>query len=161
MVYESQWKCGNCGKEYTFEDFIRLTTVKAVESDIYPSREHGFVGICDCGYRFHLDRWRLHDKVEINTEKGPVNIQVSTVFLEFNHGYDEGRNVWFETMIFPGGFEDEEVEWLECGLIHRYRTKEEAVRDHDKIINLLKEGKFKIEDYDNKDNKKELVICDE
>jgi hypothetical protein len=160
MVYESQWKCGNCGKEYRFEDFIKLTTVQAVESDINPSREHGYVGVCDCGYRFHLDTWRLHDKVEILTDKGYVNIQVSTVFLEFNHGYEEDKNLWYEIKIFPGGFE-EEVDWLKCDLVHRYETKEESLKDHDKILSLLREGKFKIDDYYWEEGKKELLICEE
>ena len=161
MAYEAQWKCGNCGKEYTFEDFIKLTTVQAVESDTVPSREHGFVGVCDCGYRFHLDTWRLHDKVEIKTDNGYANIQVSTVFLEFNNGYEEGKDIWYESMLFPGGFGDGEIEWLECNLIHRYETKEEAIKDHDKIVNLLREGKFKIEDHHWEEGKKELIICDE
>jgi predicted nucleic-acid-binding Zn-ribbon protein len=160
MAYKKQWKCGNCGKEYTFEDFIRLTTVKAVESDV-DGREYGFVGRCECGYRFHIDTWRLHDKVEIGTDQGAVNIMVSTVFLEFNHGYDESRNIWYETMIFPGGFGDDEIEWLKSSLVHRYETKENAIKDHDKIVNMLKEGRFKIIDYQWEEGKKELIICDE
>ena len=63
-------------------------------------------------------------------------------------------------MIFPGGFGDDEIEWLKCNLVHRYETKEEAIKDHDKILNLLREGKFEIEDYRYED-KKELIICDE
>ena len=161
MAYASQWKCGNCGKEYTFEEFIRLTTVKAVESDKVPSREHGLVGVCECGYRFHLDTWRIHDKVEISTDEGNVNIQVSTVFLEFNHGYDSEKNIWYESMIFPGGFGDDELEWLKCSFVHRYETKEEAIKDHNKIVNLLRQGKFKIEDYHWEEGKKELIIFDE
>lgn len=161
MKYRSQWKCGKCGKEYAFEDFIKLTTVKAVEGDIDPDKEHGFVGVCECGYKFHIDTWRLHDKVEIKTDEGYVNIQVSTVFLEFNHRYDEARNLWYESMIFPGGFGDEEIEWLKSSFVHRYETKEEAIKDHDKIVNLLKEGRFEVIDYQFDEGKKELIICDE
>lgn len=157
----SQWKCGNCCMEYTFAEFIQLTTVQAVESDTSPSREHGFVGKCDCGYRFHLDTWRLHDDVVIDTDHGYVNIKVSTVFLEFNHGYDAAKNIWYETMIFCGGFGDDEIEWLESNFVHRYETKEEAIADHDKILDLLKKGKFRIEDYRWEEGKKELIILDE
>lgn len=161
MIYHSKWKCGNCGKEYMFEDFINLHTVVAVETDNDPSNQHGFVGICECGYRFHIDTWRLHDKVEINTDKGYVNIQVSTVFLELDHGYEEGKEIWFETMIFAGGFGDDQIEWLKCDLVHRYETKEEAIKDHNKIINLLRGGSFKIEDCRWEEGKKELIIFDE
>lgn len=161
MTYHSKWKCGNCGKEYTFEDFINLHTVVAVETDTDPSSQHGYVGRCECGYRFHIDTWRSHDKVEIKTDEGYINIQVSTVFLELNHGYEEGKDIWYETMVFPGGFGDEEIEWLKCDLVHRYETKEDAIKDHDKILNLLREGKFKIVDYRWEEGNKELIICDE
>lgn len=161
MRYDLKWKCGNCGKEYTTEDFLRLSTVQAVESDIKPESEHGFVGVCDCGYRFHLDTLRIHDNVEIKTDKGYVTILVSTVFLELNRGYVEGKNIWYETMVLVGGFGSDEVEWLKCNFLHRYETKEEAIKDHDKIFNLLKRGKFKIEDYPYDEGKKELIICDD
>ena len=161
MLHRKDWKCGNCGKEFTFEDFIKLTAVQAVESDTDPSKEHGYVGVCECGYRFHIDTWRLHDKVEISTDEGYVNILVSSAFLEFNHGYDEARNIWYESMVFPGGFGDDEIEWLKSSLVHRYETKEEAIKDHDKIVNLLREGKFRIEEYRSEEGKKELIICDE
>jgi hypothetical protein len=161
MIHKPDWKCGNCGKEYTTEDFLKLTKVQAVETDIDPSKEHGFVGVCECGYRFHIDTWRLHDKVEIETDDGYINIQVSTVFLEFNHGYGIGKDEWFETMIFPGGFGDEAIEWLKSNLVHRYETKEEAIKDHDKIVNLLKTGKFEITNYQLEEGKKELIIFDE
>jgi hypothetical protein len=158
MVYKSQWKCGNCGKEYAFGEFIQLTIIQAVESDTDPKREHGYICVCDCGYRFHIDTWRLHDDVGIDTDHGYVNIKVSTAFLEFNHGYDAAKNIWYETMLFPGGFGDDEVDWLKCSLVHRYETKEGAIVDHDKIVNLLKEGKFKIGNYPWEESKKELII---
>lgn len=151
----SEWKCGKCGKIYTFDEFIKLKNIKAVESDIDPSKEHGFTGVCDCGYRFHIDKWRLHDDVEIKTDKGNINIRVSTVDLELNHGF-EGENIWYETMIFPGGFGDDELEWLRCGYVNNYETKEDALKDHERIMNLLKDGKYKIEDSD--DDKKELIL---
>lgn len=152
----SEWKCGKCGKIYTFDEFLRLKKVKMVESDINPSEEHGFTGMCDCGYRFHLDKWRIHDKVKIKTDKGYVNIQVSTVDLELNHGFEVGEHKWYETMVFPGGFGDDALEWLRCSYVNNYETKEEAIEDHNRILNLLKEGKYKIEDSD--EDKKELII---
>lgn len=142
--YMSEWRCGKCGKIHNFEEFLMLKKIKAVESDIDPAREHGFVGVCDCGYRFHLDRWRLQDEVEIKTDKGYVNIIISTIDLELNHGYEKGENIWYETMIFPGGLEDE-LKWIKCNYTNRYETQEEAIKDHNRVVNLLKEGKYKIE----------------
>ncbi len=40
-------------------------------------------------------------------------------------------------------------------------TKEEAIKDHDKIVNMLRQGNFKIEEYRSEEGKKELIICDE
>ena len=152
-----EWKCGKCGKIYTTEEFLMLKKVKAVESDIDPSKEHGFVGVCDCGYRFHLDKWILHDIVKIKIDEEDIDITISTVYLELNGGfYEEEKNLWYETMIFPGGFGEE---LIECSYVNRYETKEDALLDHNRIVNLLKEGKYKIEDLD--ENKKELVILEE
>ncbi len=154
----SEWKCGKCGKIYTLEEFISLKKVKAVESDTNPSKEHGFVGVCDCGYRFHLDKWRLHDKVKIKIDKEYIDVQVSTIDLELNHGYEEGEHKWYETMIFPGGLGDNALEWIECNYTNRYETKEESIEDHNRIVNLLKEGKYKVEELG--ENKKELIIIE-
>lgn len=155
----SEWKCGKCEKIYTFDEFLKLKKVKAVESDTNPSKEHGFTGVCDCGYRFHLDRWRLNDDVKIKTDKGYINTTISTIDLELNNGFEEGKNIWHETMIFPGGLGNDRLEWIECYYVNNYETREEAIKDHDRIVNLLREGKYKIEDLE--DNKKELVILEE
>lgn len=158
----SEWKCGKCGKIYTFDEFLKLKKVKAVESDTNPSKEHGFTGMCNCGYRFLIDRWRLHDDVEIKTDKGNVNVRVSTVDLELNQGFEEGENIWYEMMIFAGGLGDDRLEWLKCYHENRYETKEEAIKDHDRIVNLLKEGRYIIEGSgeDSDEDKKELVILE-
>lgn len=158
----SEWKCGKCGKIYTFDEFLKLKKVKAVDSDTDPSKEHGFTGMCNCGYRFLIDRWRLHDDVEIKTDKGNVNVRVSTVDLELNHGFEEGENIWYEMMIFAGGLGDDKLEWLKCYYENRYETKEEAIKDHDRIVNLLKEGRYIIEDSGegSDEDKKELVILE-
>lgn len=157
--YMSEWKCGKCGKIYTFEEFIMLKKVKAVESDTNPSKEHGFTGVCDCGYRFHTDKWRLHDKVKIKTDEGYINVTVSTVDLEINNGFEKGEYIWYETMIFPGGLGDNRLERFKCNYVNNYETKGEAIKDHDRIVNLLKEGKYKIEDSD--EDEKELIILEE
>lgn len=151
-----EWKCGKCGRMYTFEEFLQLKKVKAVESDIDPYKEHGFVAVCDCGYRFHIDKWRLHDDVNIKINKEYINVIVSTVDLELNHGYPRGKNLWYETMILPGGLGENNLEHIKCYYTKRYETKEEAIEDHNRIINLLKEGNYKIENLD--ENTKEIII---
>lgn len=155
----SEWKCGKCGKIYTFDEFLKLKQVKAVESDTNPSKEHGFAGMCNCGYRFLIDRWRLHDDVEIKTGKGNINVRVSTVDLELNQGFEEGENIWYEIMIFPGGLGNDKLDWIECRYVNNYETKEEAIEDHNRIVKLLKEEKYKIED--SYEDKKELIILEE
>ncbi len=158
----SEWKCGKCGKIYTVEEFLLLDKVKMVESDINPSEEHGFTGVCGCGYRFHLDRWRLNDDVNVKTDEGYIKTTVSTIDMELDHSFEEGKYIWYETMAFPGGLGEDKSEnkseKIECYYVNNYETKEEAIEDHNRIVNLLKEGKYKIED---SDGKKELVILEE
>lgn len=148
------WKCGNCGKLYSTIQLIGLNSVKVVEEDTNPSEQHGYTSVCECGYRFHIDTWRLRDTVTINTEKGDVNVDVSTVFLELNNGWKEGKDLWYESMIFP------QEEWLKCGYQNRYETKEEAIKDHDKILDMLRTGKYKLEKIydDESESNMELII---
>ncbi len=160
----SEWKCGNCGKVFTSDEFILLGKTVVVEKEADPAygisptdpNGHGYTSVCSCGYRFLIDRWRLHDDVEIKTDKGGINIRVSTIDLELNHGFEKGENIWYETKIFPGGLGNNKLEWLECYYENRYETQEEALKDHDRILNLLKEGKYNIEDSD--EGKKELIL---
>ncbi len=83
-------------------------------------------------------------------KKGDVDIKVSTAFLELNHSYRKGEERWYETMIFP------EIEWLECGYQNRYETKEEAIKDHHRILDLLKTKKYRLDSTDK--NHVELVM---
>ena len=154
----SGWRCGNCGKFYSFDEFIKLDKVKMVESDTDPKEQHGYTPICECGYRFHLDKWRLYDSVKIKTNREDIDAIVATVDLEVNPGYTEEEGLWYSTMIFPGGFGDDRLEWLKCYYENKYETKEEAIKGHNIVMNLLKEGKYKIEDSD--ENKKELIIIE-
>lgn len=148
----SEWRCGNCGKIYTFDDFIKLEKVKLVESDTNPEEQHGYTSKCECGYRFHLDKWRFHDKlsIKIDTKDNKMlsedrDVLVSTIDLELNHGWLD-KDLWYETMIF---IEDEEgKEKIECYFENRYETKEDAINDHNRIVNLIKDGKYTIEKND-------------
>ncbi len=134
MQHNKEWKCGKCAKEYTFEEFRALATVKAVEADTDPWQQHGFTPVCTCGYTFGKDKWHLVDSLEIDTLIGKVKLTISTVFLELNHfGY------WYETMIFRDSF------ILECDYQERYVSREEATIGHKKVITQLKEKQFNVE----------------
>ena len=144
MKIGSEWKCGNCGKIYSTRELLELEHVKAVEGDTDPESQHGYVAVCTCGYRFHLDKWRLGDRVKIEIGNKEVNILVSTVDLELNHRIFE-REEWYETGIFM----DDEDENVSTRMIYeeRYENKEDAMANHNRILELLKSGKFSISKY--------------
>ena len=130
MEIAKDWKCGNCGKEYNTEEMLTLKRVKAIEEDKHPEKEHGFVSVCDCGYRFHKDTWRLCDNVKVITEKGEVEIYVSSVYFDFifSHFGEEPR---YETRTFPN------VDWFRFDYEQRRETKEDAEKDHNRVLDLL------------------------
>lgn len=133
----SEWKCGRCGKEYEFDEFMKLPHIQAVPEDTNPKEQHGFVCVCSkCGYVFHKDKWRLRETIEIKVAGKIGKVDVSTVFLEMNHwGY------WYETMLFQG--EGSQVNF-ELSYQDRYKTKEEAEKNHNIIVQKLKDKKFTI-----------------
>jgi hypothetical protein len=155
------WKCGKCGKEYTNEEYLNLKRVKMVEDDPDPWRNYGFTSVCECGYVFHKDKWQkvtklsfkyypslFHRFINLLTfglvcKPVEIKIRVSTVFLELNHGFG-GRNLWYETMIFDEG---SSIILHDLGA-WRYETKEEAEEGHEKIVGLLREGKFKLKPHE-------------
>ena len=140
------WRCGNCGNIYNTLELARLEKVKAVESDTDPNNQHGFTPVCTCGYRFHLDKFRIHDNLKIKINSEDRDVLVSTVDLELNHGYN--KDLWYETMIFVEDAEGKDK--IECDYENRYETKNEAIEDHNRLLKLLKDGKYAIEDINNK-----------
>jgi hypothetical protein len=56
---------------------------------------------------------------------------VSTMFLGVNHSFEEGKELWFETMIF-GGPSSQYCE--------RYSTWEQALAGHERIVEALIKG---------------------
>jgi len=137
------WKCGKCGKIYSFEELNKLKIVPLVPEDEDPFRQHGFTYVCECGYVFHRDRWHIVTNFKKKVKVGflrRINLKgrVSTVFLELNHG-DVENPLWYETMVFiddPGN--------IECDLCIRYRTQDEAEKGHKKVVEAIKSGKLKI-----------------
>lgn len=139
----SEWRCGRCGKIYSTLELLGLERVKLVESDTDPYYQHGFTSVCTCGYRFHLDKWRLHDRLKIKIDDKDVDILLSTVDLELNHGFYTDK--WYETGIFTNMNDDIGHMIYE----ERYETKEEAIANHNIILGLLKEGKYTIDKDEN------------
>jgi len=127
------WKCGRCGKVYTTEEMSQLNKVKAVEEDTNPWEQHGFLSVCECGYVFYRDKWHITDTLTVMTELGPVDITVSTVFLELEH-----PGGWYETMLFP-------KDKVESDYQERYYTQGEAELGHKTVLNKLRAGKFRVE----------------
>lgn len=61
--------------------------------------------------------------------KLPDGSEVSTVFLSIDHNFGRGSEpILFETMVFGGPHNEEQV---------RYRTWQEAVAGHDKLVGEL------------------------
>ena len=134
----SQYKCGKCGREYTFEEQRTLKYIPVKPDDPNPKKNYGYTPVCSCGYVFGNDKWRIRDTLELKTDQlGLLKIDVSTVFLELNHGFG-GVPLWYETMCFAEGS-------VRCDFQDRYTTKEEAEKGHEKIKNALLEGFFTLE----------------
>lgn len=72
-------------------------------------------------------RKSINHRIVGRTQIGDV--RVSTVFLTFDHSFDDGPPVLFETMIF-GGDHDEYQE--------RYHTYKEACEGHLKAIDMVR-----------------------
>lgn len=137
------WKCGKCGKGYTFEEMRLLDRVKAVEKDTNPKKQHGFVSVCGCGYQFGLNKWMLKTKISLNLDSiGEIKGTVSTVFLELDH-----FGFWYETMIF--------LETYTCEFQHRYKTKENAKKGHRKILQMIENKEYTVDD-----KEEEIILSD-
>ena len=64
------------------------------------------------------------------------NVEISTVFLVFDHGFNfdnENKPVLFETMVFGGDFDNAQI---------RYCTYEEALEGHRKLCTLIRRHLF-------------------
>ena len=134
MKDKKEWKCGDCGKEYTFDESHNLKKVKAVETDTNPKEQHGYTLVCECGYIFHKDRWQMKNEVEFDLNwLQSIYGFVSTVFLELNHFGN-----WYETMIFINS------DKYSCYYQERYITRAEARRGHRKILDKIKNKEFEI-----------------
>lgn len=153
----SEWKCGNCEKVYNVNDFLSLKKIKLVESDTDPGKQHGYTPVCECGYRFHIDRWRKDDSVKIRNGE-ELELLVSSIFLEVNHKSFDDKDEFYETAILWHRI-DGTIKNIE--IIERYGTKDEAIENHNRILNLINDGKYKIDKVTILENEENYIIFDE
>lgn len=75
------------------------------------------------------DKWfKTADRTVAMTMVG--DLRVSTVFLSIDHAFDGGKPVLFETLVF--GLPDVEE------IMRRYRTREEALAGHARVVEGLR-----------------------
>lgn len=120
-------RCSQCGREYSTEEYLNLEKSSRVTDD--PNDQYGVESVCECGAKFHSDKWRLVNDVEV----GDKTFTVSTVALTIPHGTD--RDQWYETMVFG-------TEW---GPQRRYTAQEEAERGHEEVVGKLRSREFHFE----------------
>ena len=132
----SDWRCGQCKKIYSFDDFMKLAKTQMKDDDPDPKKNYGYTSVCPCGYKFHKDKWMLKEKVEIKNIFGTFVVEVSTVDLEMEHM----GGMYYETMVFPQ--EGNEEVSLKCHYQNRYRDKDDAIKGHEEVVKKLKEEKF-------------------
>lgn len=128
-------KCPRCGRLYSYEEYLQLPRVRAR----HPlGSEPTSTPVCqNCGARFHVDR--LVMKTYIGIGKGVV-VEVSTVDLIHEHICTDGKpGCFYETMLFFHGGGDVVVP--DDYLVARYRTVEEAIKAHMRIVEKLVSGK--------------------
>lgn len=121
-----EWKCGKCEKKYGFYEFMELMDAN-YKNEKMPE--------CPCGYKFFFDKWKLQDILKVKMGDKDVDVLVSTVYLEINHGFLD-KDLWYETMVF--------VEYIEGNMqsrcINRYETEEQAIAGHNETLELVKSG---------------------
>jgi len=124
----SEYRCSQCKETYSHNQYRDLEKTSKVTDD--PNDQYGVETVCECGERFHSDKWRLFDEFECYGEE----FEVSTVALTIPHGLNHDE--WYETLVrFDGGET----------IVERYNSEQEAEDGHERIIRLLKEGEFEFQ----------------
>ncbi len=139
----SDWKCGNCGKIYNVNELLSLKKIKMVEEDTDPYHQHGYTAVCDCGYRFHIDRWRMNDTIKINVDGKESELMISSIFLELNGKIFGEEDEYYETAILWLNENGKDLKNIQ--IIKRYDIKEKAIVGHNKLLDLIKMRKYKVD----------------
>lgn len=121
----TEYRCSQCGQKYSHNKYMALDSVSRVTDD--PNDKYGVETVCECGERFHSDKWTIVDEIEVVDEE----FEVSTVALTIPHGMN--RDQWYETCIFFDGG---------SRVTDRYTTQEEAEEGHRERIQALENDHF-------------------
>jgi len=119
---------------YSQEEFSSLDTISMVTDD--PDDKYGFDTVCECGSKFHSDKWHIVEKVE--TSEG--EIEVSTVALSVAHGWKS--DLWYETCVFIEG--GSRVVDSFSRVVDRYMTEDEAIHGHAEYMEKIENGEFSL-----------------
>lgn len=123
----SEYRCSNCKRTYSHNEYMNLDTVPVEVSDDAPPGDYGVETVCECGSKINSDKWKLKNTIEHEGEE----ILVSTVALLIGHG--PNRNQWYETCIFhPHGSD----------VVERYTTQEEAESGHEECTEKVRNREF-------------------
>ena len=124
----SDYRCSNCKQTYSHAEYMALDKTSRVTDD--PNDKYGVETVCECGKRFHSDKWSLRE--EIKTDDGEMT--VSTVALLIPHGGT--REDWYETCIFHD---------YGSRVVDRYHTESEAELGHSEYIEAVESGTYRME----------------
>lgn len=120
-----EYRCSQCKRKYGRYEYLELDKASRVTDD--PDDEYGVESICECGNRFHSDKWQLWDDIEVEDEE----MSVSTVALTIPHGLDHEQ--WYESLVI---YEEGNH------IFDRYSTEKEAQKGHERIVKAINDENF-------------------
>ena len=135
MTSGYRYKCPRCDAVYVEGEYY------ALESTWVDPRipELGKTKICPrCGSKFSENRMVLKDYVKL---KRGVVAEVSTVDLVIEHSWLDGDGYFYETMLWIRRDKDSDVGIPTHEVVIRYKTRNEAVQGHRRIVEALRKGK--------------------
>lgn len=126
----SEYRCSQCEQTYSFDEYRALERAPVDPDEEDPMEGQGFEKVCECGARFHTEKWQLVETVDAAGEE----IRVSTVALSIPHG--PNHNQWYETCLFHD---------TGSRVTARYETQSKAEVGHEETVEKLETGAFGFE----------------
>lgn len=170
------WHCGKCGK--VWDTYLLLNIIPDPDDKTGKSN----IGQCECGYRFHRDKWQITTKfslvhhitilhylvnlVTFGLLAKPLKLdgKVSSVFLELDHGMNYGQEtppppVLYETMAWTDESErnfGRNWDFFRY-LQNRYTSQQHAMLGHAEILDDMEDGLYHIYYRKNYDGQMETI----
>ena len=136
MTFGDHYKCPRCDAIYSREEYDSLESMWVDPARPY---EYGRTKICSkCGARLWIDRTVIKDYVKLDNE---VTVEVSTADLVIEHEWNGDGGYFYETMLWFYRDKDSDVVLPDSEVVTRYKTREEAKRGHQRIVEALRKGK--------------------